>query len=103
MRSLYCGELNATHLDQQVTLCGWVHRRRDHGGVIFVDLRIRIEHYLHDAAVVAQVDEDDAAVIASAVNPAGHGDRGTDEALVDLAAIVSAHGHDERGASAGAP
>jgi aspartyl-tRNA synthetase len=39
MRSLYCGELNATHLDQQVTLCGWVHRRRDHGGVIFVDLR----------------------------------------------------------------
>jgi aspartyl-tRNA synthetase len=39
MRSLYCGELDATHLDQQVTLCGWVHRRRDHGGVIFVDLR----------------------------------------------------------------
>jgi aspartyl-tRNA synthetase len=39
MRSLYCGELNATHLDEQVTLCGWVHRRRDHGGVIFIDLR----------------------------------------------------------------
>jgi aspartyl-tRNA synthetase len=39
MRSLYCGELNKTHLDQEVTLCGWVHRRRDHGGVIFVDLR----------------------------------------------------------------
>ena len=39
MRSLYCGELNETHLDQEVTLCGWVHRRRDHGGVIFVDLR----------------------------------------------------------------
>jgi aspartyl-tRNA synthetase len=39
MRSIYCGELNTTHLDQDVTLCGWVHRRRDHGGVIFVDLR----------------------------------------------------------------
>jgi aspartyl-tRNA synthetase len=39
MRSLYCGDLNTTHLDHQVTLCGWVHRRRDHGGVIFVDLR----------------------------------------------------------------
>jgi aspartyl-tRNA synthetase len=39
MRSLYCGELNESHLDQQVTVCGWVHRRRDHGGVIFVDLR----------------------------------------------------------------
>jgi len=39
MRSHYCGELNAAHLDQEVTLCGWVHRRRDHGGVIFIDLR----------------------------------------------------------------
>jgi aspartyl-tRNA synthetase len=39
MRSIYCGELNTTHLDQDVTLCGWAHRRRDHGGVIFVDLR----------------------------------------------------------------
>jgi aspartyl-tRNA synthetase len=39
MRSIYCGELNESHLDQEVTLCGWVHRRRDHGGVIFVDLR----------------------------------------------------------------
>lgn len=41
MRSHYCGELNESHVDQEVSLCGWVHRRRDHGGVIFLDLRDR--------------------------------------------------------------
>jgi aspartyl-tRNA synthetase len=41
MRTHYCGQLNATHLDQTVSLCGWAHRRRDHGGVIFIDLRDR--------------------------------------------------------------
>jgi len=41
MRSHYCGQVNEQLLGQEVTVAGWVHRRRDHGGVIFVDLRDR--------------------------------------------------------------
>ncbi|HRD49386.1 MAG TPA: aspartate--tRNA ligase [Candidatus Contendobacter sp.] len=41
MRSHYCGQITESLLDQAVTLCGWAHRRRDHGGVIFIDLRDR--------------------------------------------------------------
>ncbi|MDF1689004.1 MAG: aspartate--tRNA ligase [Cycloclasticus sp.] len=41
MRSHYCGDINESHLGQEVEICGWVHRRRDHGGVIFIDLRDR--------------------------------------------------------------
>ncbi|MEF8729210.1 MAG: aspartate--tRNA ligase [Accumulibacter sp.] len=47
MRTHYCGQVDARLIDQEVTLCGWAHRRRDHGGVIFVDLR--------DRAGIAQV------------------------------------------------
>ncbi|HEY5762146.1 MAG TPA: aspartate--tRNA ligase [Rhodocyclaceae bacterium] len=41
MRTHYCGQLSAKLVDQTVSLCGWAHRRRDHGGVIFIDLRDR--------------------------------------------------------------
>jgi aspartyl-tRNA synthetase len=41
MRTHYCGEITAALVDQAVTLAGWAHRRRDHGGVIFIDLRDR--------------------------------------------------------------
>jgi aspartyl-tRNA synthetase len=60
MRTCYTGEVSTDRLDQDVTLFGWVHRRRDHGGVIFIDLR--------DREGIAQVvcDPDRAAMFATA-------------------------------------
>ena len=62
MRSHYCGQLRASDVDQQITLCGWVHRRRDHGGVIFLDLRDR-EGIVQ---VVFDPDREDSFVLADA-------------------------------------
>lgn len=60
MRSHYCGQVTAKNIDETVTVCGWVHNRRDHGGVIFMDLR--------DARGVLQVvvDPDTAEIFALA-------------------------------------
>ncbi|MBB3182637.1 aspartyl-tRNA synthetase [Halomonas fontilapidosi] len=60
MRSHYCGQLNESQVDQTVTLCGWVHRRRDHGGVIFLDMRDR------DGIAQVVVDPDTAEAFANA-------------------------------------
>jgi aspartyl-tRNA synthetase len=60
MRTHYCGELNTSHLDQEITLVGWAHRRRDHGGVIFIDLRDR------EGRVQVVIDPDTADTFATA-------------------------------------
>ncbi len=60
MRTHYCGQVTEEHLDTEVELCGWVHRRRDHGGVIFVDLRDR------EGLVQVVFDPDRAEVFATA-------------------------------------
>ena len=59
-RTDYCGLIDRTRLGQTVTVCGWVHRRRDHGGVIFIDLRDR------EGLVQVVCDPDRAATFASA-------------------------------------
>ncbi|HEX20139.1 MAG TPA: aspartate--tRNA ligase [Acidiferrobacteraceae bacterium] len=60
MRSHFCGHVNESLIDQEVTLCGWVDTRRDHGGVIFIDLRDR------EGIVQVVVDPDEAEAFALA-------------------------------------
>ena len=60
MRSHYCGELNKSLVDQEVTLCGWVNKRRDLGGLIFIDMRDR------EGVVQAVIDPDETAIFDTA-------------------------------------
>jgi len=60
MRSHYSGDVSAAAIDSEITVCGWVHRRRDHGGVIFVDLRDR------SGLIQVVFDPDEADTFASA-------------------------------------
>ncbi|TDF39908.1 aspartate--tRNA ligase [Alteromonadaceae bacterium M269] len=60
MRTDYCGNINASYIGQEVTLCGWVNRRRDLGGVIFIDLRDR------EGIVQVVYDPDEQALFESA-------------------------------------
>jgi len=58
-RSVFCGEVAAQHHGKELTLCGWVNKRRDHGGLIFIDLRDRsgLMQVVFDAQVAADVHE----------------------------------------------
>ena len=73
MRTDYCGAIDTRYLRQTITLCGWAHRRRDHGGVIFIDLRDR------EGLVQVVCDPDRAEMFA-----VGARDRGT-ESVADAA------------------
>ncbi|MFO0497009.1 MAG: aspartate--tRNA ligase [Betaproteobacteria bacterium] len=75
MRTNYCGLIDKTYLGQTVTLYGWVHRRRDHGGVIFIDLRDR------EGLVQVVVDPDTPETFATA-------DRARSEYVVRLEGLV---------------
>ena len=60
MRSHYCGQLNKSLVDQEVTLCGWVNKRRDLGGLIFIDMRDR------EGVVQAVIDPDETGIFDAA-------------------------------------
>ena len=65
LRSHYCGTLNDGHTEQTVRLCGWLHRRRDHGGILFLDLR----DHTGRVQVVVNPDDADLFALAETVRP----------------------------------
>jgi aspartyl-tRNA synthetase len=77
MRTHYCGQLNAQQIDETVTVTGWVHRRRDHGGVIFLDLRDR------DGILQVVVDPDTEKAFATA-------DRARTEWVMQITGLIRA-------------
>lgn len=86
MRSHYCGDVNESLVEQTVTVAGWMHRRRDHGGVIFIDLRdreglVQIVCNPEDAesfAVAEKVRSEYVLQIEGVVNPRPAGSENTD-------------------------
>lgn len=86
MRSHYCGDVNETLIEQTVTVAGWMHRRRDHGGVIFIDLRdreglVQIVCNPEDAesfAIAEKVRSEYVLQIEGIVNPRPAGSENTD-------------------------
>ncbi|WP_292743391.1 OB-fold nucleic acid binding domain-containing protein, partial [Methylophaga sp. UBA3595] len=86
MRSHYCGDVNESLIEQTVKVAGWMHRRRDHGGVIFIDLRdreglVQIVCNPEDAesfAVAEKVRSEYVLQIEGVVNPRPAGSENTD-------------------------
>ena len=68
MRSHHCGNLNIKNLNEEVTICGWIHRRRDHGGVIFLDVR-DTTGIVHNPSGISDIKKNYTTMISSSVYP----------------------------------